>query len=363
VDYSVELRQVTKRFADVTAVNNISLQVGAGEFFSLLGPSGCGKTTTLRMIAGFEEPTSGDILINSRNVSNKRPYERSVNTVFQNYALFPHLSVAGNIAFGLQRQKVPSPEITGRVDEALDLVRLKGMENRFPRQLSGGQQQRVALARALILHPEVLLLDEPLGALDLKLRKEMQIELKSLQEKVGITFIYVTHDQEEALTMSDRIAVMADGRLAQVGTPEEIYEFPKTGFVAEFIGESNFFSGAVTAVSGEKIEMKTSGGLKLMLRANAGLATGQRVKFSIRPEKFRVQPMDGDSELANRFVGEVTHKIYLGEVIDYIIALSASDQIKVYLKNKRTGDRPAVFAPGDKVLVSWHPDDCVILAE
>jgi spermidine/putrescine transport system ATP-binding protein len=363
VEYSVELKQVTKRFAEVTAVDNVSLQIGSGEFFSLLGPSGCGKTTTLRMIAGFEDLTSGSLLINGVDVRKKRPYERNVNTVFQNYALFPHLSVADNIAFGLERQKTPKKDMAARVEEALDLVRLKGMENRFPRQLSGGQQQRVALARALILHPEVLLLDEPLGALDLKLRKEMQIELKGLQEKVGITFIYVTHDQEEALTMSDRVAVMVDGRLAQVGTPEDIYEFPKTRFVADFIGESNFFSGTVTSVSTEEIELQTGDGLRLLLNAGGGYRPDQRLRFSIRPEKFRVQPLDGAPDWKNRFVGEVKHKIFLGDVIHYVIALSDGDRIKVNLKNKRTGDRPVVFQEGDKVLVSWHPDDCVILED
>ena len=363
MQYSVELKQVTKRFADVTAVDKVSLQIGSGEFFSLLGPSGCGKTTTLRMIAGFEEPTSGDILINQADVRNKRPYERSVNTVFQNYALFPHLSVADNIAFGLERQKTAKKEKAARVDEALDLVRLKGMENRFPRQLSGGQQQRVALARALILHPEVLLLDEPLGALDLKLRKQMQIELKGLQEKVGITFIYVTHDQEEALTMSDRIAVMVDGKLAQVGTPEEIYEFPKTRFVADFIGESNFFAGTVTSVSEGELELHTRDGLKLLLNADGGYSADRRLRFSIRPEKFRVQPLDGVSDWKNRCVGKILHKIYLGDVIHYVISLSDGDRIKVYLKNKRAGDRPDVFNEGDQVLVSWHPDDCVILED
>jgi len=214
VDISVELKGVTKRFGDVTAADNVSLEIGRGEFFSLLGPSGCGKTTTLRLVAGFEQPTKGEVLINNVNVSNKRPYERNVNTVFQSYALFPHLTVAGNIRFGLERKKTPKDQMNKLVDEALELVQLGDMGDRFPHQLSGGQQQRVALARALILRPEVLLLDEPLGALDLKLRKAMQLELKGLQERIGITFIYVTHDQEEALTMLDRIAVMGHGRLA-----------------------------------------------------------------------------------------------------------------------------------------------------
>ena len=278
VDVSVELKGVIKRFDDVTAVDNLSLQIKRGEFFSLLGPSGCGKTTTLRLVAGFEHPTQGEILINNENVSNKRPYERNVNTVFQSYALFPHLTVAGNIRFGLERKKTAKDQMAKLIEEALDLVRLKGMENRFPRQLSGGQQQRVALARALILRPEVLLLDEPLGALDLKLRKEMQLELKSLQERVGITFIYVTHDQEEALTMSDRIAVMEHGRFAQVGTPPEIYDYPRTRFVADFIGVSNFFSGKIIAINENSFELKTDGGLRVVLSQDATKRTIKRAE-------------------------------------------------------------------------------------
>lgn len=361
MDVSVELRAVSKRFGDIIAVDGVNLKIGRGEFFSLLGPSGCGKTTTLRLIAGFEQPTDGQVLINNENVSGKRPYERNVNTVFQSYALFPHLSVAGNIRFGLERKKTPKDQIHQRVEEALDLVRLKGMGNRYPRQLSGGQQQRVALARSLILRPEVLLLDEPLGALDLKLRKEMQLELKSLQERIGITFIYVTHDQEEALTMSDRIAVMERGRLAQVGTPEEIYELPKTRFVADFIGQSNFFSGQIMAINAKGIDSETDGGLRISLPPEPDHVVGQRIHFSVRPEKFRIEPENGTSDWENRFVGEVVNKIYLGNSMHYLIALSPSEQIAVFLKRESAARPPLAFSAGDKVLVSWHRNDSVIL--
>jgi spermidine/putrescine transport system ATP-binding protein len=363
VDISVELKGVTKRFGDVTAADNVSLEIGRGEFFSLLGPSGCGKTTTLRLVAGFEQPTKGEILINNVSVSNKRPYERNVNTVFQSYALFPHLTVAGNIRFGLERKKTPKDQMNKLVDEALELVQLEDMGERFPHQLSGGQQQRVALARALILRPEVLLLDEPLGALDLKLRKAMQLELKGLQERIGITFIYVTHDQEEALTMSDRIAVMEHGRLAQVGTPEEIYERPKTRFVADFIGESNFFSGEITAVNQNNLHLKTDGGLAVSLPLDQGFSVGQHVHFSVRPEKLKVEPETGTSEWENQFVGEIVNKIYLGESIHYVVALSPKENITAFLKKERTGQQQILFSVGEKVLVSWHRDDSVILVE
>ncbi|MFN8568064.1 MAG: spermidine/putrescine ABC transporter ATP-binding protein [Kouleothrix sp.] len=246
--YAIEMRDVVKRFGEVNAVDHVSMEIRDGEFFSMLGPSGCGKTTSLRMIAGFEYPTSGDIFLNGVPIGNTPPFRRNVNTVFQSYALFPHMSVAENVAFGLEMKKVPRAEIAKRVDEALDMVRLGGFGARRPRQLSGGQQQRVALARALVNRPDVLLLDEPLGALDLKLRKEMQLELKGPARRVGITFIFVTHDQEEALTMSDRIAVMSAGKVLQFGTPTEIYERPNCRFVADFIGESNFVRGRVAAI-------------------------------------------------------------------------------------------------------------------
>ncbi len=363
MDISVELKGVTKKFGDVKAVDNVNLQIGRGEFFSLLGPSGCGKTTTLRLVAGFEHPTRGKVLINNEDVSGKRPYQRNVNTVFQSYALFPHLTVGGNIRFGLDRKRTPKNEIGRLVQEGLELVRLGGMENRYPRQLSGGQQQRVALARALILHPEVLLLDEPLGALDLKLRKEMQLELKSLQGKVGITFIYVTHDQEEALTMSDRIAVMEGGRLAQVGTPEEIYEFPKTRFVADFIGVSNFFAADIVDLKPDRLLAKTDGGLNVTLPTAQGYAVGQRVHFSVRPEKFKVEPQTATSDWENCFVGKVSNKIYLGDSMHYTIALSSKEEITTSIKNQRTAVGQLSFAAGDQVLVSWYKDDSVILGD
>jgi len=363
VDISVELKGVTKRFGDVIAADNLNLEIERGEFFSLLGPSGCGKTTTLRLVAGFEQPTKGEILINNINVSNKRPYERNVNTVFQSYALFPHLTVAGNIRFGLERKKIPKDQMSKLVEEVLDLVQLKRMGDRFPHQLSGGQQQRVALARALVLRPEVLLLDEPLGALDLKLRKAMQIELKSLQERIGITFIYVTHDQEEALTMSDRIAVMERGRLAQVGTPEEIYERPRTRFVADFIGESNFFSGAITAIDENHLSLKTEGGLTMTLPPDQGLSVGRQVQFSVRPEKIGVHPQSATSDWENQFVGKIVNKIYLGDSSHYVIELSPQENITVFLKKERTGQQQLSFSVGDQVLVSWHRNDSVILVE
>ena len=363
MDVTVELRDVTKTFGDVKAVDRMSLKVNRGEFFSLLGPSGCGKTTTLRLLAGFEEPTEGEILINNEDVRYKRPYERNVNTVFQSYALFPHLNVAGNIAFGLERKKTPRDQIAKLIDEALDLVRLQGMGDRYPRQLSGGQQQRIALARALVLRPDVLLLDEPLGALDLKLRKEMQLELKSLQEKVGITFIYVTHDQEEALTMSDRIAVMERGQLAQVGTPEEIYEVPKTRFVADFIGVSNFFYGLVFGGNGESLFVKTDGELNVALPPSHGHTEGQRVQFSVRPGNLRVEAQTQGTDWENQFIGEIVNKIYLGGSTQYVIVLSPKEQVTVFVKNERTAQQQTSFSVGDQVRVSWRRDDCVILKD
>jgi len=363
MDISVELRAVTKQFNDVTAVDNVNLKIKRGEFFSLLGPSGCGKTTTLRLVAGFEEPTQGEILINNQDVSSKRPYERNVNTVFQNYALFPHLTVAGNLRFGLERKKTPKDKIDGLVEEALDLVQMNQMGDRYPRQLSGGQQQRIALARSLILRPEVLLLDEPLGALDLKLRKAMQVELKNLQEKVGITFIYVTHDQEEALTMSDRIAVMEKGRLEQVGTPEEIYDRPKTRFVADFIGVSNFFSGKVVAIEADKTNFISEGGLEVALPVSQNLSQGEEIQFSIRPEKIVVNPETDASNVENRFTGEIVNRMYLGDSIHYIIALSQLEKITVFLKQKDTAQGQTSFAKGGKVSISWHKDSAVILGE
>lgn len=291
--FRVELRNVTKRFGDYVAVDDLNIEIRDGEFFSLIGPSGCGKTTTLRMIAGFEQPSEGEILIGGRQVEGIPAHHRPVNTVFQSYALFPHMSVAQNVAFGLEMQRTPAAEIKRRVGEALELVRLPRMADRKPRQLSGGQQQRVALARALVNRPQVLLLDEPLGALDLKLRRTMQIELKHIQSEVGITFIYVTHDQEEAMTMSDRIGVMNEGVLQQVGSPHEVYEKPVNRFVADFIGETNFLPVTVTRLETEEDYpmVALQGGVRV-LAANEGhdLRLDQPVTLTIRPERINLYP-------------------------------------------------------------------------
>ncbi|MGD8854708.1 MAG: ABC transporter ATP-binding protein, partial [Chloroflexota bacterium] len=293
--WAVELSDVTKAFGEIIAVERMSLSISDGEFFSLLGPSGCGKTTTLRMIAGFERPTVGEVYIKSQPMAQIPAYRRPVNTVFQNYALFPHMTVAQNVAFGLEMKKIAKSEIQRRVSEILELVQLPGMGDRRPKQLSGGQQQRVALARALVNRPDVLLLDEPLGALDLKLRKAMQLELKQIQSEVGITFIYVTHDQEEALTMSDRIAVMSDGLVQQVGLPRDIYEHPANRFVADFIGETNFISGEVCELA-EMVTVRV-GEVELSGSANGhAIAKGEQVTLAIRPEKINLYPQ-GEIEL------------------------------------------------------------------
>jgi len=290
-ELDVRLDRVTKRFHDIVAVNDLSMEIRRGEFFSMLGPSGCGKTTTLRMIGGFEETSAGTIFLGDQAVTDLPPFKRDVNTVFQNYALFPHLSVFENVAFGLRRRKVAADEVRRRVGEMLELVELPGYERRRPGQLSGGQQQRVALARALINHPRVLLLDEPLGALDLKLRKQMQIELKRIQTEVEITFIYVTHDQEEAMTMSDRIAVMRAGRIEQLGPPEDLYERPTTAFVAGFLGVSNLLDGDVVGRDGDWAEVRLSDGS--VLRAPSDRVNGATaVRVGVRPEKLRVEPLE-----------------------------------------------------------------------
>ncbi len=363
MDVTVELRDATKLFGDVKAVDNVSFEARSGEFFSLLGPSGCGKTTTLRLIAGFETPTRGQVFISSEDVTGKRPYQRNVNTVFQSYALFPHLTVAKNIAFGLERKKTPRIQIRERVDEMLDLVRLKGLGARYPRHLSGGQQQRVALARALVLRPEVLLLDEPLGALDLKLRKAMQLELKSLQERVGITFIYVTHDQEEALTMSDHIAVMEKGRLIQTGSPADIYNHPRTRFVAEFIGNTNLFDGRIAEAGDETLRVETGGGLRAILPGSADQVVGRTVSFSIRPENILMTGDDAETGPVNHFAGEITNKIFLGSSVTYEVALSGGETVSVDVKGEPFSGGSDAFSPGQAVRISWDPGDCVMLAD
>jgi spermidine/putrescine transport system ATP-binding protein len=363
-DYAVELIEVTKTFPtgkgeEIAAVDRVSLSIKPGEFFSLLGPSGCGKTTTLRMIAGFELPTQGEIRIHGESMGETPPYRRRVNTVFQNYALFPHMTVYGNVAFGLEMDKIPKPEIRERVSEALRLVRLPKMEERHPKQLSGGQQQRVALARALVNTPHVLLLDEPLGALDLKLRKAMQLELKSLQERVGITFIYVTHDQEEALTMSDRIAVMDLGHVLQVGTPGEIYENPATRFVADFIGETNLMEGQVIRRDGQTACVAV-GGLEFWAYADAGIPGTGVATVAVRPEKISLSREK--QPVPNSFMGTVEIVTYIGKESDYRVRLEDAAVIRVRVQNQAPGLSPVV-SRGQSIWVSWPEDAARVLLD
>jgi spermidine/putrescine transport system ATP-binding protein len=368
-EIAVELRDVVKEFADAgrtsekfAAVNHVTLPINDGEFFSLLGPSGCGKTTSLRMIAGFELPTSGEVFIHGKAMGKTPPYQRPVNTVFQSYALFPHMTIFDNVAFGLQMKGVSKTEIAPRVKEALAMVRLPGYENRKPKQMSGGQQQRVALARALVNRPEVLLLDEPLGALDLKLRKEMQLELKTLQREVGITFIYVTHDQEEALTMSDRIAVMNKGKLLQVGTALEIYEEPNCRFVADFIGETNFVSGSVVSVDTGQAVFDAHG-LRMTAQASPGVQAGMQATLAVRPERVRLSAEKPD-DTPNVFQGEITESIYIGTDTHYRISLAPEVSVRIRRQNTLPIGMPAMAGPsGVNVWVSWHPESARVLAE
>jgi spermidine/putrescine transport system ATP-binding protein len=345
---TVRLEGVVKRFNNVTAVDGLDLEIAAGEFFSMLGPSGCGKTTTLRIIAGFEQPDEGSVFLEGRPVENTPPYRRNVNTVFQSYALFEHLNVWDNVAFGLRRKKVPETEIRKRVGDMLELVRLKQKATSKPRQLSGGQQQRVALGRALVNFPAVLLLDEPLGALDLQLRKQMQIELKEIQRTVGITFVYVTHDQEEALTMSDRIAVMNEGVLQQCGTPEEIYERPANPFVAGFIGISNLIPGVV-----ESLAVRLQTGQLIPAELEGGIASGDAVVLCVRPEKLRLEPK-ADAQV--KVEGTVAETVYLGTATQYLIELAPGVRIVAIENNTETARHHKRFARGSKVTVGWLPE-------
>jgi spermidine/putrescine transport system ATP-binding protein len=352
---SVELEDVTKRFGDFEAVRALSLSVASGEFFTLLGPSGCGKTTTLRMVAGFENPTEGRILLDGVDVEGLPPFRRPTNTVFQSYALFPHLSVQGNVAFGLRRKGVAKSEVKRRVGEELELVGLAREAARKPRQLSGGQQQRVALARALINRPAVLLLDEPLGALDLKLRKGLQLELKRIQREVGITFMYVTHDQEEALTMSDRIAVMNDGVVDQLGPPEDVYERPRTRFVAGFIGVSNLMPAKVESVSGEDVTVSIDGGPTVRTSAR-GVRTGERCHAVVRPEKLRVTKAEEPVPVGHVSVeGIVESAVFLGTATQMIVKLREDVRLTVLVPNEDEAQRQRLPGAGASVRVSWAP--------
>ena len=331
---AIRFDDVSRHFGDVKAVDHANLEIRDGEFFSMLGPSGSGKTTCLRMIAGFDRPTSGHIYLYGQDVSDLPPYERNINTVFQDYALFPHMTIEDNIAYGLMVKGVPRAERYKRVDEMLDLVRLPGFGYRKPSQLSGGQRQRVALARALINHPKVLLLDEPLGALDLKLRQQMQVELKAIQKRVGITFIFVTHDQEEALTMSDRIAVFNEGRIIQIGTPAEIYERPASPFVAGFVGTSNLVNGEV-----------------------ARRITGSDRMFSIRPEKIQLDATNGSVGKDMLSVdGVIRDVVYLGLFTRYLVEIEGGADLVVVEQNLKTTSMDVLAAKGQKVRLHWHKD-------
>ena len=350
---AVELSAVTKRFGVFVAVDDLTLDIYEGEFFSLLGPSGCGKTTTLRMIAGFEEPTEGSISVGGDPMRGVPPYRRPVNTVFQSYAIFPHLNVFDNVAFGLRRSGVKGGELQKRVTDACEMVQLSGFERRKPSMLSGGQQQRVALARALVNRPEVLLLDEPLGALDLKLRKEMQLYLKDLQHEVGITFIYVTHDQEEALTMSDRIAVMNEGKVQQVADPPTLYELPRNRFVADFIGQTNVFSGTVESVNGKRITLSTPSGKVEAIAREAEVEVGSQAHATVRPEKIRF-----GSEGDNVSTARIQQLVYLGVSTQYIAELPDGEKLVLYQQNSREDANPEI---GEEVPVAWDARNCLIL--
>jgi spermidine/putrescine transport system ATP-binding protein len=349
----IRLSSVSKRFRDVRAVDDISLEVRSGEFFSLLGPSGCGKTTTLRMIGGFELPTNGRIELRGVDVTAAPPDKRPVNMVFQNYALFPHLNVYDNVAFGLRRHRVRDTEVRGRVAEALELVHLTGYEKRKPNELSGGQQQRVALARALVNRPNVLLLDEPLGALDLKLRKGLQLELKRIQIEVGITFVYVTHDQEEALTMSDRIAVMNHGKVEQIGLPEELYDRPATRFVADFMGTTNLLKGSVESADGDVVAIRLEGG-DVCRAVAAGLPPGRPIEISIRPETVTIAGVGQGGPRA--IEGRVEQSAYLGASVQYQVRSQGGLLLSVVAP--KSGRR---FVAGDDVEVGWSPEDALIV--
>ena len=342
----VRLLGVSKRFDDVVAVDDLTLEIPSGSFFALLGPSGCGKTTTLRMIGGFEEPDGGTIEVGGKPVTGVPPYKREVNTVFQSYALFPHLNVFENVAFGLRRKKVPKAQLQGRARDLLRTVGLEGLDERKPSQLSGGQQQRVALARALVNSPKVLLLDEPLGALDLKLRKQMQLELKRIQSELGLTFVHVTHDQEEAMTMADAIAVMHRGRIEQLGSPTDLYERPRSAFVAGFLGVSNLLDGTVTTAGSVRVDDIGE------LRVGAELPTaGTRVRIGVRPEQLRL-----DASGANAITGTVAERAYIGVATQYVVDTSAG-KLTVFVQSS------GAAVEGDSVTVSWDPDNTFVVEE
>ena len=359
---SVRLDSVTKRFGDFTAVREMELDIPRGQFFTMLGPSGCGKTTTLRMVAGFEEPSEGRVLLDGEDVTGLPAFKRPTNTVFQSYALFPHKSVEQNVAFGLQRQKVDKDEVRRRVGEELERVGLAAEANRRPAQLSGGQQQRVALARALVNRPAVLLLDEPLGALDLKLRKQLQVELKRIQREVGITFIYVTHDQEEALTMSDKIAVINRGVIEQVADPETVYERPATTFVAGFIGVSNLMPGEVVSSTGDAAELRLDAGPTVRTPASGGVTNGERAHAVVRPEKLELTSA-GEPASGASVEGEVESSLYLGTATQMVVKLGDGTRMTVLVPNADAGARRDLPAAGEPARLTWSDENIHIVRE
>jgi spermidine/putrescine transport system ATP-binding protein len=354
----VQLEQVSKSFGAVVALQPLTLEIGQGEFFSLLGSSGSGKTTTLRLIAGFEQPDTGRIVLSGRDVTRVPPYDRDVNTVFQDYALFPHMTVWDNIAYGLRARRVPKPLIARRVDDALALVRLEGFDRRRPAQLSGGQRQRVALARAIVNLPALLLLDEPLGALDLKLRREMQLELKRIQQQVGITFVYVTHDQDEALSMSDRLAVMNNGRLLQIGTPREVYDHPASMFIATFVGSANMVAGLLGTADGAHVRLALPGFERLVVGAPAGWQAGQPLTLAVRPERLRLVRALEDVPPGYCYgVGEVREIAFTGGSLRYTVRVGERDWMVIEPNARSTSGAQ----PGDQVLIAWDVADGIAL--
>jgi spermidine/putrescine transport system ATP-binding protein len=357
----IHLERVTKRFGDAVAVDDLTLSIERGAFYALLGPSGCGKTTTLRMIGGFEDPTEGVVYLGGQAVTDLPPYRRDVNTVFQSYALFPHLSVERNVAFGLERKKVDKAEATRRVGEALEMVQLGPLAKRRPGQLSGGQQQRVALARALVNRPRALLLDEPLGALDLRLRKQLQLELKRIQQEVGITFVHVTHDQEEAMSMADTIAVMNNGRIEQAGTAEELYERPRTEFVANFLGISNLVDGKVLERGTEMATVETDDGTVQVACSRMEEAPGDAVRIGVRPEKIELVPAaDGTPAGRNALRGQVSVASFLGVSIQYVVIAPGGEELTVIAPN-RDGAQPRSLGVGQEVLLTWDPQHTFVV--
>jgi spermidine/putrescine transport system ATP-binding protein len=356
---AISLKRVSKRFGPVLAVEETTLDIRDGEFFSLLGPSGCGKTTTLRMIAGFEVPDEGRILLRGTDVTTVPPNHRNVNTVFQHYALFPHMNVVDNVAFGLELKKIPRGDRRDRVAQMLKVVQLEGMEKRKPSQLSGGQQQRVALARALVNRPAALLLDEPLGALDVKLRKQMQLELKRIQSELGTTFVYVTHDQEEALTMSDRIGVMNGGVVEQVADPKEIYEHPKTPFVADFIGSLNALDFRVDEVSNGLAVMKLGDGERLVVPVGAGIHPGSNLRVAVRPERVRIEPANGRApEGGSRVEGTIAELVYLGGLTHFHVDAGGAGRV---VSHRMDDEVASSLQPGGKVVLSWPAEHAYVL--